>query len=183
MNKKLRCLLLITLGAATVVIAQEIMTRGHYSLKKTKETTALVANVDLDVVRTNHMAKYELHRKTQDKGGQREMVLYDEGSGKKVELRMTLHPSVADAENNVLDLLNGTSVIFSNGAPSGGGIGDNAWYHTTKGTGATGILFVRRNVVVSLFAQDGPAAEALALKLDADIVAGKNGIALKEVPE
>ncbi len=180
MNKLIWCLFFVGLIAASTALAQEVMPRGRYSLKKTKQTKTLVANIDVDVVMTNHFAKYEVQRKTEDKSGQKEMVLYDKESQKKVELRIVLYPSTADAENGLLDLLNGASVIFKDGTPSGGDIGDNTWYFTTKETGATGIMFVRRNVVVSLFAQEGLVAEGLARKLDADILMGNNGIELKD---
>ena len=179
MTKLIWCLLVVGSTAALTALAQTVMTHGHYSLKKTKQTNALVTSVDIDDMRTNHMAKYEVQRKSEDKNGEKQMVLYDKASQKKIELRIKLLPSTVNAENNVLDQLNGMSVILKEGTPSGGDIGDNVWYFTTKETGATGILFVRRNVVVSLFAQDGPVAETLTQKLDADIVAGKNGIELK----
>jgi hypothetical protein len=159
------------------VPAQEIVTRGHYSLKKVPQPGELVKAIDLDVMRNNHLPKYELQSKTEDKNGVKRMVVYNKESQKKIEIRITLLPSVDDANNNILDLLNGTSVLLNDGTPSGHAIGDNSWYHTTKETGATGILFVRKNAVISIFAQDGSVADTLARKLDEDILAsrGNNG--------
>jgi len=56
-----------------------------------------------------------------------------------------------------------------------------AWYFTTKETGATTIFFVRKNLVVWLFAQDESVADELAKKLNEDILAGKNGFELKDL--
>lgn len=180
MNKRIWCLCIVSLTAALTAIAQDVVTRGHYSLKKANQTNDLVKTVDLDITRTNYLSKYDMQSKTEDKNGIKRMVVYNKESRKKVEIMIMLLPCVDDANNSVLDLLNGTSVLLNEGTPSGHAIGDNAWYFTTKETGATGIMFVRKNVVVSIFAQDGPVADTLAQKLDADILAGKNGIKLKD---
>lgn len=108
------------------------------------------------------------------------MVLYDKDSNQKVELRLRLCPSVRDAENVVLDLLNSQSVIFTNGSPTGQTIGDNVWHFVMKETGATTIIYTRNNVVVSVFAQNTTVAERLAERIDGDMLAGKNGVELKE---
>ena len=173
---------LLAVGVITVsvTLAQEVMNRGLYSIKRTKQTKTLVTRIDVDAVRTNHLAKYELQQRTEDKSGRMGMVFYNKDSMQKIEVRTQLFLSVSDAENGVLDLLNSQSVIFTNGSPSGRAIGNKVWYFTTKETGATTIVFIRRNVVVSIFAREGALGGTLAEKLDADILAGNNGIELKD---
>lgn len=170
----------IGLLAVSITLAQEGITRGHYSAKPARQTTSQVVRVDVDQLKTNHLAKYQVQRKKEDTSGEQELVLYDKDNKQKVELRIRLCPSARDAENAVLDLLNSQSVIFTNGSPTGQAIGDNVWYFTTKGTGATTIIFTRNNVVVSVFAQDTTVAEKLAERVDGDMLAGKNGVELKE---
>lgn len=181
MNRRIWYGFLVTLNIASTALTQEIMTRGHYFLKKPDHTNDLVVAIDLNAMRTSHLSEYELQAKTEDKSGVKRMVVYNKESQKKVEIRITLLPSVDDANNNILDLLNSTSVLLNDGTPSGHAIGDNSWYHTTKETGATGILFVRKNVVVSIFSQDSAVAETLAQKLDTDILTGNHGIKLEKV--
>jgi len=163
-----------------MAVAQEVITRGHYSAKPAKQTTSRVVRFDMDAVKTNYLAKYQVQRKKEDTSGEQEMVLYDKDSKRKVELRIRLCPSARDAENAVLDLLNSQSVIFTNGSPTGQAIGDNVWHFTTKGTGATTIIFTRNNVVVSVFAQDTTVAGTLAGRVDGDMLAGKNGNSLPQ---
>lgn len=181
MNKQISCWLLVAVIAGSGALAQEVMTRRHYSLDRTKQTNALVARVDVDAVKTNHLAGYELQHKMEDKTGKTEMVFYNKDSNRKIRVRTMLFPSVTEAENGVLSQLNSVSVIFTSGSPSGRAIGDNSWFHTTEGTGSTTVTFIRRNVVVSVFAQrEATIADTLARELDADILAGNKGIELKD---
>ena len=178
MNRWIRSIPLVWMLSASAALSQDFVARGRYSVRKPKETQALVAKVDLDAVRTNHLAKYALQRKTEGKDGVKQMVLYDKDTRLKLEVRLMLLPTLVDAENGVLDLLNGASVTFNTGVPSGHAVGDTAWYFMTKETGATTIIFIRRNVVVWLFAQDKSIADELAENVDADVQAGRNGIVL-----
>lgn len=178
MIKQIWVVMLVGLIADSFVIAQEFMTRGLYSLKKAEPTSALVSGVNLEAVKTNHLAEYEIQRNTESRDGEYLMVLYNSDTQRKVEMSARIFPSVSDAEYGALDMLNSRSAIFTNGTPSGRAIGDNAWYFMREKTGATTILFVRKNVVVSIFAEELAMARTLAETMDADILAGKNGIVL-----
>jgi hypothetical protein len=179
---KLLCLsVAVGVIAASTALAQEVVTRGHYSLERTKQTNALVAKVDVDAAKTNLPAGYELQHSTEYKTGEKERIFYNKDSNRKIRVRTMLFPSVTEAENGVISQLKSVSVIFTSGSPSGGTIGDNSWFNTTEGTGSTAVTFIRRNVVISVFAQqDAAVADKLARDLDADILAGKNGIELKD---
>jgi hypothetical protein len=71
----------------------------------------------------------------------------------KMNLEFWIHTSVQNAELNVVDYLDLTSLLLRNMIDSpleGGFIGDNCW-HTLKETGS--ILFVRNNIMVFLSPQ------------------------------
>lgn len=181
MTKQNWCLILIACSNVATTLAQEVLTQGHYSLKRTQETNALVAKVDVDAVRTNHLTEYELQHSTDYKTGEKERVFYNKNSNRKIRVRTMLFSSVADAEQGVLSQLNSVSVIFTQGSPAGGVIGDNSWYYTTKETGSTTLTFITKNVVISIFAQqEAIIADKLARELDEDIHKGNKGIELKD---
>jgi len=176
-------LLTVGLVTASVTFAQEIVSQGLYSLKKTKEPKTLVARVNGGAVKANHLAEYEVQRQeTENQSGKMDMVLYNQDSKQKIELRTQTFSSVSDAEIGVLNLLNSQSSIYTNGSLSGRPIGDNVWHSTQGETGATTIIFIRNNVVVLIFARQGVLVDPLAVNLDADILAGKNGIELRAEP-
>jgi hypothetical protein len=181
MNRIL-CLLFAVQLVSTSLHAQEVMNRGRYSLKKAPRTVDMVGTFDIDAVRTNRLQRYELQRKSTDAGGERRMVVYDKANRNRIDVRIKLSSSVTEAETDALDLLNSMSGIFTNGSPSGQSIGDSVWHHVEKANGATTIVFLRKNLVISLFAEQGPVAETLAAELDADILAGKRGFDLKRGP-
>jgi hypothetical protein len=167
-TKLLVSLITITLGAYQA-FGQETVTRGRYSLVRSVTTNATIESIDFHSVVTNHISNYGVQR---DK--------HDKGSGHKVETTATLYPTVAQAETGVLDLLNSVSAVYTNGSPSGVGIGDMVWHIKTKSTGAVTITFIRKNIVVSVFSNDPAVAETLAEKIDKDIVAGGAAVRLKQ---
>jgi len=179
--KKLLCLsVAVGVFSASAAFAQEVLTRRHYTLERTKQTNALVAKVDVDAVGTNHLAAYELQHSTEYKTGEKERIFYNKDSNRKIRVRTMLFPTMVEAEKGVLSQLNDVSVIFTSGSPLGGTVGDNSWYYTEQGTGSTTVTFIRNNVVISVFAQHAATvADKLARELDADILAGKNGVELK----
>ena len=176
---------MVSAVAPVVALAVEpaVMTNGLYTLKPAAQTNGVVTRIDLGVVRASHLAQYDVQRDAEDKRGEKELVVYNKDSKEKIEIRTRMFDSVSAAEKGVLDWLNSVSVVFAIGSPSGRAIGDNCWYYTTKATGATTVVFVRKNIVVTLFARKAELAVTLAEQIDADIAAGKNGVEAKERKE
>lgn len=173
-------LVAVTLGAYQAA-AQETITRGRYSLVRAVATNASVESIDFRAVVTNHISNYEIQRDKREGDKQRRLLLYDKGTGHKVETSATVFPSVAQAEIGVLEVLNSVSAVYTNGSPSGVGMGDTVWHIKTKNTGAVTITFIRKNVVVSVFSNSPDVAEMLAAKIDKDIVTGGAAVRVKEV--
>lgn len=172
-------LIIITLGSFQA-FGQETVTRGRYALVKSVATNATVESIDFRSVVTNRISNYDIQRDKHTADKRRHLVLHDKESGHKVETTATLYPTVAQAEVGVLDLLNSVSAVYTNGSPSGVGIGDVVWHIKTKSTGAVTITFIRKNIVVSVFSNDPAVAEMLAEKIDKDIVAGGAAVRLKQ---
>ena len=168
MKKLLYLSVLVGVIAASTAFSQEVVTNGLYSLNRMKETRCFVASIRFDVVRTNHLAGYKVLRQAEDATAGTEVLWYNEHR-QQIHLWVKLYPSISDAENGALSLLNSQSAVYSKGSTSGHAIGD-----------PVNVTFVRGNALVSVFGSDAKFAETFAEELDADILAGKNGIELKD---
>jgi len=157
--------------------------RGRYGLTRTSPPALLVKGVDIEELCRTELPTYELWRR-RDPGQWGCGVVYAPPSGdSESEVVVAVYRTVADAEEQALEYLNGTSALYEKAGDSLKGIGDsgNCWLHERKD--GSSVVFVRRNVLVrvSLYGDAGKQqARDVARAIDQDIIEGRRGVELVE---
>lgn len=155
----------------------EEVQKGSYSLKRIPAPDYLVTGVRLSELSEATFGKIsKVDTGLSGKWG-RSFTLFQKEDKKQIRITVAVYPSVTEAENSVLELLNEASVIMKPGSRSGGIIGTHSWYLISP-SGSGTIVFTYYNSLFQLFSSDYGFAERSAQSIVNDLGRGINGILL-----
>ena len=161
-----------------MVSAQEYYSKGQYRLIQSNTDVPLVSALDEKMLRDKYFKAFEIQGVTNlrwETGIEYNFCRVADTSF--VSIRIGLYPSVREAEEAVLDGLNGGTAWMNEGPIQSEQIGDTIWYTTTE-TALHGeiiilVTFIRYNAVFTLCCMDGEVdLLSLAKSIDQDIQNG-----------
>ena len=138
----------------------------------TKKQETIITNIDMEEMAHRHLSGFSLLRKGSNGDIGTEYVFTSESDSVNVFIIVGLHESGKDAENVVLDYLNGISIGMKNGPIPGESIGDKLWWWSPNSdpNDVTNIVFIRENALFIMSCWNNEKIKTLAKAIDDDII-------------
>lgn len=140
-------------------------------LKSNKQET-IITNINMEEMAHRHLPGFSLLRQRAKGDLGTEYVFTNESDSVNVFITVGLHKSANDAENIVLDYLDGISMGMEKGPIPGESIGDKLWWLAPYSDTniVTNIVFIRKNAHFEMSSHKGVNLKTLAKAIDDDII-------------